>query len=191
MTFKINISEKSGKTYKLETEGAGLIGKQLHDKIQGNELNPDLAGYELEITGASDKAGFTAMKDVEGVGLKKVLLSYGKGMKKRPRREGKKKLSTNKPKGLRLRKSVRGKTISLEIVQINLKVVKEGSKKLSEIFPDQNQPKPPKENRAFKRKQAKEKPKEEVKEEPATEVPKEESKEEVKSEEAKEETTKE
>jgi len=71
--------------------------------------------------------------------LNKVLLTYGKAMKKRPKHEGKKKLPTPKPKGLRLRKTVRGRVISDAISQINLKIVKEGKKKLSEIFPDQNQ----------------------------------------------------
>ena len=135
--FKINISEKSGKTYHLELEGEGLVEKELHDKIGGKDILADLEGYEFEITGASDKAGFTAMKEVEGIGLKRILLSYGKGMKKKPRKEGKKKLSKNKPKGLRLRKTVRGKIISPAISQINLKIIKEGGKKLAEIFPEQ------------------------------------------------------
>jgi small subunit ribosomal protein S6e len=141
MVFKINISEKSGKTYKLELESEELAGKALHDKVNGNEIFGELAGYEFEITGASDKAGFTSHKDVEGIGLKKLLLTYEKGMKKKPRREGKKKQSNQNPKGLRLRKTVRGRIISPSIVQINLKVLKEGSKKLSDIFPEQNQPK--------------------------------------------------
>ena len=134
MAFKINLSEKTGKTFKLESEAEELVGKQLHDKVDGKDITSDLAGYEFEITGASDKAGFTAMENVEGIGLKKVLLSYGKAMKKKPRKEGKKKLTKNKPKGLRLRKTVRGKIISKEISQINLKVLKEGNKKLAEIF---------------------------------------------------------
>ena len=138
MVFKINISEKSGKTFKIELEGDGLVGKSIREKIIGNDVSGDLNGYEFEITGASDKAGFTAMEDVEGIALNKVLLNYGKGMKKRPKKEGKRKRSKNKPKGLRLRKTVRGKTISEDIIQINLKVLKEGSKKLSEIFPEQN-----------------------------------------------------
>ena len=138
MVFKINISNKQGKTFKIETESPTLIGKQLHDKIKGKDVSPDLDGYELEVTGASDKSGFTAMKEVEGVGLKKVLLSYEKGMKKRPRKEGKKKLSNKNPKGLRLRKTVRGKIISESISQINLKILKQGNKKLEEIFPEQN-----------------------------------------------------
>jgi hypothetical protein len=41
-----------------------------------------------------------------------------------------------------MRKTVRGKVISPAIVQINLKILKEGDKKLSEIFSEQNQPKP-------------------------------------------------
>lgn len=139
--FKINISEKTGKTYKLETESKSLEGKQLHDKIEGKEISPNLEGYEFEIAGASDTAGFTAYEDVEGIGLKKVLLTYGKAMHKRPRKEGKKKPSNPRPKGLRLRKTVRGKVISKAISQINLKTIKEGKKKLSEIFPEQNKPK--------------------------------------------------
>lgn len=142
MPFKINISEKDGKTYHLESEAEELAGKSLHDKINGNILNPELSGYEFEITGASDKAGFPSLEQVEGVGLKRVLLGYGKGMKIKPRREGKKPLSNPKPKGLRLRKTVRGKVISQDMVQINLKVLKEGHKKLKEIFAEQNQPKP-------------------------------------------------
>ena len=74
MSFKINISNKQGKTFKLETDAPAIFGKQLHDKINGKDVSPDLDSYELKITGASDKSGFTAMKEVEGIGLKKVLL---------------------------------------------------------------------------------------------------------------------
>ena len=164
MVFKINIGTKQGETYHLESESEELIEKELNDKIQGKGISPDLQGYEFEITGASDKSGFTAMKEVEGIGLKKVLLTYGKAMKKRPKKEGKTKRPKNKPKGLRLRKTVRGKVISDAISQINLKILKEGDKKLSEIFPEQNQSKE-KENRKTKRVQAtkeKDVPKEEV-----------------------------
>lgn len=138
MVFKINIAEKSGKTYKLEADSESLVGKSLNEKVNGEEISPDLSGYEFEITGASDKAGFPSMEEVEGIGLSKMLLSYGKGMKKRPKKEGKRKRSKNRPKGLRLRKTVRGKVISNDTVQINLKILKEGQKKLSEVFPEQN-----------------------------------------------------
>lgn len=136
MPFKINISNKEGKTYKLELESEELNGKELHNKIQGSELLPALEGYEFEITGASDKAGFTAMENIEGVGLKRILLSVGKGMHKRSK--GVKKKSKRTQKGLRLRKTVRGKVISPDIIQINMKVLKEGHKKLAEVFPEQN-----------------------------------------------------
>jgi small subunit ribosomal protein S6e len=132
--FKLNISDKSGKTYKLETESPALIDKELHQKINGTDISPDFEGYELEITGASDKSGFTAVSQVQGSIMKKVLLSYEKGMKKRPKREGKRERSNKTPKGLRLRKTVRGKVISENIAQINMKVVKVGNKKLEEIF---------------------------------------------------------
>ena len=49
MAFKINISEKNGKTYKIESEAPNLIGKSLHDKIDGKDISSDLEGYELEI----------------------------------------------------------------------------------------------------------------------------------------------
>lgn len=137
MVFKINIGTKDGKTWKLETENRALEGKELRQTVKGEEFSPDLAGYEFEITGASDKSGFTSMENVEGTATKKLLLTYGKGMKKRPKLEGKKKRADNKPKGLRLRKTVRGKVISQDIRQINLKLLKEGSKKLEEVFPDQ------------------------------------------------------
>jgi len=154
MPFKINISEKGGKTYKFELETEELLGKELHEKIQGKELLPELGGYEFEITGASDRSGFPSHEKVPGAGLKKLLLTYGKGMHKRPRREGKKPLSAPKPRGLRLRKTVAGRAISPETVQINMKVIKEGSKKLLEVFPEQNKSKEePKEKETTEKKE--------------------------------------
>ncbi len=139
--FKFNISTKDGKTYKIEAESESIEGKELGMKIPGSEIFSDLDGYELQITGGTDNAGLALLPTVEGLSKKRVLLTYGTGMHKRSRKEGKKKRSNFTPKGLRLRKTVRGKVISPETAQINLKVIKEGSKKLSEIWPDQNQPK--------------------------------------------------
>lgn len=138
MPFKINISDKNGKTYKLELETESFEGKQLHDVVPGSEVLPTLSGYEFEIMGASDSAGFTAHEDVEGIGLKKILLKYGKAFKSRPKHEGKRKRTKKRPKGLKLRKTVRGRVISQAIVQINLVVKKAGQKPLSEVFPEQN-----------------------------------------------------
>lgn len=139
MAFKLNISNKD-KAWKLELESEDLVGKKIGDKISGKEIKAELDGYELEITGTSDKAGFAGMKDLEGTNLKGVLLGYGFGMHKKHRGLRKKK-PNKKPEGLRMRKTVRGNTISKDTVQINLKVLKSGSKKFEEIFPEQNQPK--------------------------------------------------
>lgn len=140
MVFKINISSKEGKTYKVESSSESLIGKELGSKFDGKLIMPELDGYEFEITGASDKSGFTAFMEVEGIGHKKMLLRYGKGMKKRPKREGKKKQSNETPGGLKLRKNVRGKVIAEDIKQINVKPVKIGSKPLAEIFAPKESP---------------------------------------------------
>ncbi|MEM4641213.1 MAG: S6e family ribosomal protein [Candidatus Pacearchaeota archaeon] len=122
MMFKLNISDK-GKTYKVETNSELFLGKKLGEKIKGEIIKeiPELADYELEITGASDNAGFPCLPSIHGTGRKRVLLTRGKGMR-------------DKTKGLRLRKTVHGNTIDETIVQINLKVVKHGAKPLEEIF---------------------------------------------------------
>lgn len=137
MVFKINVANK-GKTFKVETENEDLVGLSIQDKIDGKIISEDLVGYELLITGTSDKAGFTGMLSIDGPSLKKVLLGYGKGMKKKPKRG---KHPNTKPNGLKLRKTVRGKEISLNTVQINTKVLKEGSKKFESLFETQTEEK--------------------------------------------------
>ena len=138
MPFKINVSEK-GKTFHLETESESIIEKTIGETIPGEDIFPELKGYVLEITGASDKAGIPAFKEVEGQGLKRGILTYGKGMHKKPK--GLRKKRRKSPKGLRLRKTVRGNVISQSIVQINMNVKKSGGKKLEDIFPEQCKPK--------------------------------------------------
>lgn len=125
MPFKVNIATKDGKTWKLEAESEALIGKSLKQKIEGKDVSPDLQGYEFIIQGATDFAGFAHSERIEGTQLRKLLLTKGWGMK-------------NPTKGLRKRKTYRGKELSEKTVQINLILEKEGTKKLSEIFPDQN-----------------------------------------------------
>ena|SRR3989344_9701928 len=127
MPFKLNISEK-GKSWKVELADESLVGKSVGESVKGNEIKPELEGYELKITGGSDIAGFPLSQTVEGIGLKSVLLTKGWGMR-------------DNTEGMRRRKTVRGKSIALTTSQINLSVVKAGSKPLAEIFPEQNQPK--------------------------------------------------
>jgi small subunit ribosomal protein S6e len=132
MVFKTNISHK-GKALKIEVESEELIGKKIGEILDGKEISKDLDGYELEITGTSDIAGFPGKKDVEGANLKRVLLKKGFGMKTKPK--GLKKKPYKMPEGYRLKKTVRGNTISKETIQINLKVKKEGGKKFEEMLP--------------------------------------------------------
>ncbi len=122
--MKLDIGTKEGKTYHYELSDEKIlafIGKKIGDIIDGNEIDSAFAGYQFEITGLSDIRGFPGLKGVKGAGIKRVLLSYGKGMRQR------------RPKGLRKKKSVHGEEIDRDVVQINLKVIKEGSRKLDEI----------------------------------------------------------
>jgi len=128
MAFKINISDK-GRTFHLETDSEEIIGKKIGDKISGTDISRDLLGYEFEIKGSSDKAGFPGNKEIEGASLRKLLLKKGRFLKHVP------------SKGFRRKKTVRGNQISSDIIQVNLTVLKHGGKKLGEIFPDQNQKK--------------------------------------------------
>lgn len=91
MPLKLNISEK-GKAWKLEVPEETLSGKSIGDKFDGKEINSKLEGYEFEITGGSDNAGFPLSKNVEGLGLKGVILKKGWGMH-------------NNTEGLRLKKN--------------------------------------------------------------------------------------
>ena len=82
MPFKFNISHK-GRTYKTESDNEGLIRMKIGEKLQGNMISADLEGYELEITGTSDIAGFPGIKGEIGPQLRRILLTRGmKGNRK-------------------------------------------------------------------------------------------------------------
>jgi small subunit ribosomal protein S6e len=120
MAFKLVISDpKTRKSGQKEVSGEGLMGKKIGDKVSGSVAGLD--GYELEITGGSDKDGFPMRMDVEGIGRKRILLSGATGFH-------------SAHKGVRKRKSIRGNTISDDIVQINTKIVKHGTKPLEQVL---------------------------------------------------------
>lgn len=125
MPFKLDIGDpKSKRTFHAETSSEAFVGKKLGETISGAIIKEfaDLKDYEFIITGASDKAGFPALQQLESSGRKRLLLTRGKGLK------------AKKPKGLRARRLIRGSIIAEDIVQINLKVSKHGAKSLEEIF---------------------------------------------------------
>ncbi|NYB52486.1 MAG: 30S ribosomal protein S6e [Methanobacteriaceae archaeon] len=121
MAFKLIISQ--GETsHQMEVEAAEskkLIGMKIGEEFDAAPMG--LKGYTLRITGGSDKNGFPMKKDVEGPRRIKSLLSGGVGFK--PQRAGQ-----------RRRKTVRGNTISDDIVQINTIVVKKGSKSIEDLL---------------------------------------------------------
>ncbi|MEW6222877.1 MAG: 30S ribosomal protein S6e [Candidatus Hadarchaeota archaeon] len=114
---------EAGKSYQVEVkepEARKLVGLRIGDKVDGAALA--LAGYELQITGGTDKDGFPMRSDIGGSGRTSVLLAGGLGFRA-------------EKKGERRRRRIRGSQISEAIVQVNTKVVKKGEKPLQEIFP--------------------------------------------------------
>ena len=161
VAFKVVIGAKNGKCVQKEVaepDAKNLVGKKVGETIKGELIS--LTGYEFEITGGTDYAGFPMRKDIVGTGRKRILAVKAVGLKK-------------KAKGVRKRKTVCGNTIHPNISQINLKILKEGKEKLGA----------PKEGEAKEG----EAPKEEKKEEPKKEAPKEEPKKEAPKEEPKKE----
>ncbi|MBT3324530.1 30S ribosomal protein S6e [archaeon] len=126
--FKFVINDvKTGKTFQKALEDESVIGKKIGEKLNGGFLG--LEGYELEIKGGSDSAGFPMKSNINSSQRRKLLLSRGTAMRK------------NRA-GLKIRKTVCGNTISSNITQINLKVIKYGAKSLEDIFaPKEEAPK--------------------------------------------------
>ncbi|MEM2874657.1 MAG: 30S ribosomal protein S6e [Candidatus Hadarchaeales archaeon] len=123
MPFKVVISDpESGKSYQVEVrdpESRKLIGLKIGDSFGGDLVG--LPGYELQITGGTDRDGFPMRPDIAGTGRVSVLLAGGTGFS--PRR-----------KGERRRKRVRGSRISEAIVQVNAKIAKRGEKPAEELL---------------------------------------------------------
>jgi len=116
IVFKVVISDpKTGKAIQVEVKGEDtkrFIGKRIGDIIPGEWVG--LEGYKLEITGGSDFAGAPMVKSVEGPGKKYIWWWVDKRTK--------------------VKKLVRGNTISEETVQINTKIVEYGPKPFEEYY---------------------------------------------------------
>jgi len=123
MVFKVVAADpETGKSHPLEArepDARRLVGLRIGDKFDGAVVG--LPGYELQLTGGTDKDGFPMRPDIYGPGRTSVLLASGPGFS--PRRRGE-----------RRRKRVRGSRISDAIVQVNAKIVKRGEKPLEELL---------------------------------------------------------
>jgi len=128
--FQFIVSNPTAKkAYKVDvdqTKAAGIIGKIIGDKFNGDIV--DLPGYELQITGGTDKDGFPMHHQIHGPGRKSIVLSQPPGFHP-------------KLKGQRKRKMVRGNAISADIVQINCKIVKPGVKPIEQLLGREEKPK--------------------------------------------------
>ena len=122
MPFKLVISDpESGKSVQYELDDAktnAMVGKHVGEIVEGDVLG--LPGYKLKITGGSDSSGFAIRPDVHGSGKKRVLIHGPPGF--RPKR-----------KGIARRKTVRGRELSRDISQVNMRVEEKGSTPLEEL----------------------------------------------------------
>jgi len=162
---------KAGKCYQIEIDenkSKPFYKEKIGSKINGSLVG--LTGYDLEVTGGSDKQGFPMRKDVHGGSRKRLLLSGGTGFRQ-------------KKAGERRKKTVCGNKISENIVQLNLKVTKFGEQSVAKLL---NKEEKKTEEPVKKEEKPKVEKKEEVKkEEPKVEEKKEEPKPETKKEEPK------
>jgi len=122
LPFKLVISDpETGKAIQYELDDAktnALLGKQVGEIVEGDVLG--LPGYKLKITGGSDSAGFPIRPDVHGSGKKRVLIHGPPGFQ-------------SDRKGIAKRKTVRGRELSSEISQVNMRVQEKGSTPLEEL----------------------------------------------------------
>ena len=106
--FKLTVSDIKGKSVTKElkdNDGNPLLGLQI-----GNETDAAIVGLKgkLKVTGGSDKSGVPMRSDIHGGARKRVLLTKGVGLQ-------------DAEIGERVRKLMRGNTISEEIYQLNCK----------------------------------------------------------------------
>ena len=112
---------KTGKSYAKVLPENIFLGRKVGDKFAGDEIGLD--GYQLEISGGSDNAGFPIRKDLPGIGRKQLVITDGPGLRLR-----------GAEKGIRVKKTVTSNNIDQNIVQINLKVLSYGSKGVEEAL---------------------------------------------------------
>ncbi len=129
-----------GRAYAVDITGSNynhFLGKKIGDAVDGmfvGEGDQSLSGYKLEITGGSDVTGRPMRPDLDGAGVKSVLVSPGVGYKGKRYVKKNAQVYRYKYDGIRRRRNLRGNVISQDTRQINLKVVEAGNRTLPVIF---------------------------------------------------------
>lgn len=119
------LGAQDGKTYQKEIkspEADTLLKKRIGETVSGDSIG--LTGYELLITGGSDKCGFPMRKGIQEP-RKRILIGKSVGFSGKDRNK-------NKQSGLVKRRTICGEMITKIIHQVNMKVVKAGKAPLGE-----------------------------------------------------------
>ena len=121
--FQVVVADPdSGTTYQRDIDGQDanrFLGKSIGQSVDGSAVGLD--GYEVEITGGSDNAGRPMRDDVNGPALKEIMLEGGTGFN--PQRDGERK-----------RVTVRGKEVSEEVEQLNVKISARGDESVEDLL---------------------------------------------------------
>lgn len=102
------------------TQASALIGKNIGETVEGSPLG--FPNYTFRLTGGTDSDGFPMRPDLPGGRKWKILVKRG-GVGFRP-----------KQKDLRKKRTFRGRMISEDIYQVNLKVMGKGETPLVELI---------------------------------------------------------
>jgi small subunit ribosomal protein S6e len=133
--FKLVISDpKTGRSVQKEIKDDSakpLLGLKLGDTFKGESV--DLPGYEFQITGGSDYAGFPMRSDVVGQARKRITAVKGVGVLNKLRKPNPKNKGWRTMEGMRQKKTVAGNTIHVKTAQVNVKITKMGR---DNIFPE-------------------------------------------------------
>jgi len=123
-TFQVVVGDPdTGEAHGLEVDEQDanrFIGRELGDEVEGSAVGLD--GYTLEITGGSDAAGRPMRGDVSGPNLSEILVAE-RSTGYKPERGGE-----------RRRITVRGREISDEVAQINVRVTERGDRSIEDLL---------------------------------------------------------
>jgi small subunit ribosomal protein S6e len=110
--FQLIVSDTKSKTSKATVlegpKAQALVGKSIGEEVDGKLLG--VGSLKLRITGGTDKDGIPLRFDIQGGAKKRAILSSGTGFK--PTTHGE-----------RIRKLVRGRTVTEDTFQVNSVIV--------------------------------------------------------------------